>query len=1117
MDENFFFNFIDSAPIGILVFDSKFGITAVNNNFFGFKGVKKNVPDLLVGNNILTKEVFEKADLKKEIESIKTGNSFEKHLYVSKTIKGEKLTVLIKGAPIFDEDEFRGGLLLLEDIKGEEAPVKEVVNDQKDYYSFLSNVTHLFLLAGADGNIIHKSISEKADFLKTIYNSKSTSINKLFSNENDFPFNEYYARAKKSNSIIEKYFTINNSNQTIVLRAVFLPYPSKAAPVLAVFVDEFKYEIAEPKENSEELTELKNYYSMTSKIVDAIVGLDIQGKINYWNEAAQGLFNYSKSEVYGKFIGKVLPPLTENYFEKLKDEIIKSKGWQGEIRGEKASQLRIYNVRIKYVDDIDNACFVMLCSDVTDRAFSERELRRSEERYRNIVTNSHEFICTLDLNGRVTYANPEFIKKLEFSKDELAKINLKDFVEEGFIQKTGLKLKELSRRKEDSIEMPLRTKTGKSIIALVSFNAVLNYNNEPLYYNAILTDITQKKEAEKDLLLTRSVFEASKDGIGLILNRKLILLNDAFAQMFGYKTSELIDKDPLSLVSSDDFERITGYIDARVKGLDAPALYECKVVKKDGTKFYISNSVSSYEIENKTFILWVSRDITETMIVQKTIQESEERYRSITENIDEAFWTADKIDNNAYTVFYTSAISKITGYSNEKFISNKHLWRQIIHPDDFKDVISKLRRFYKDSTRTNLEIEYRILNNLGNIIWIRNKINLLRDGSGNVRKIFGLVGDITIQKYAEEELKKSTDSLKQLNDTKDRFLSIISHDLRTPFTSILGFTDILLNDKEMEPQKQKEYVTFIQDSSKSMLALVNSLLDWTRLQTGRMKFEPDRTNASFIIRRAIQMQAGMAISKNISLLYDDASSYYIHADEGLLLQVFNNLISNAIKFCHNGGVISVHALPLIDKRQVRFSVKDNGVGMKENDVQKLFKVDTKYTTPGTEGEKGTGLGLSLVYDIVQKHGGDIWVKSTFGLGTEMFFTIPISSTNILLVDDVKTDRMLYSKLFKSLIPGYTVTEAGDGQEAFELIKLTSPALVISDHKMPIMNGYELVKQINLSDLKLKPPVIILSSDINAAVEEEYRELGVEYIFQKPVNLNAFKLAIEKCLRRMTSD
>lgn len=210
---------------------------------------------------------------------------------------------------------------------------------------------------------------------------------------------------------------------------------------------------------------------------------------------------------------------------------------------------------------------------------------------------------------------------------------------------------------------------------------------------------------------------------------------------------------------------------------------------------------------------------------------------------------------------------------------------------------------------------------------------------------------------------------------------------------------------------------------------------------------------------------------------------------------------------------SSYAFVDIDKRQVQFSVEDNGVGMQKEDIAKLFKVDAKFTTPGTAGEKGSGLGLSLVADIVRKHGGDIWVESQLGQGSKFFFTIPIASTNILLVDDIKTDRLLYSKLIKNLVPQYKIIEAENGKVALDLIKQNSPVLVISDHKMPVMTGYDLVKQLNITDLRYKPPVIILSSDINDTVQSEYRELGVEYIFQKPVNLSDFKNAIQMALRK----
>ncbi|MCF8266918.1 MAG: response regulator, partial [Ignavibacteriales bacterium] len=180
---------------------------------------------------------------------------------------------------------------------------------------------------------------------------------------------------------------------------------------------------------------------------------------------------------------------------------------------------------------------------------------------------------------------------------------------------------------------------------------------------------------------------------------------------------------------------------------------------------------------------------------------------------------------------------------------------------------------------------------------------------------------------------------------------------------------------------------------------------------------------------------------------------------------------------------------------------------------KLFKIDSKFTLEGTSGEKGTGLGLSLVTEIVNIHGGEIWVESKFGSGSKFLFTIAVSSAEIHIVDDSRTDRILYSKLLRSIMPKYHITESTNGLEALEYLQTATPAIIISDHGMPVMNGLEFVKKIMESDFRYKPPVIILSSDLTRTLTEDYRESGVDFVFTKPVNLSAFKIAIEKSLKK----
>jgi CheY-like chemotaxis protein len=310
-----------------------------------------------------------------------------------------------------------------------------------------------------------------------------------------------------------------------------------------------------------------------------------------------------------------------------------------------------------------------------------------------------------------------------------------------------------------------------------------------------------------------------------------------------------------------------------------------------------------------------------------------------------------------------------------------------------------------------------------------------------------------------------------------------------------------------------QYVEFIRESSKSMLSLVNSLLDWTRLQTGRIRFEPERIEIHTIIENSLNALSGVAFQKNIEIVSKVKDDVFVYVDKDLLLQVFNNLLSNAIKFTPKYGSIIISVAQSPRMRFLEFSMKDTGMGIKPENLQKLFRIDTKFSSEGTEGEKGTGLGLSLVSEIIEKHGGNIYVESEFGKGSTFKFTLPVASANILLVDDSKTDRLLYSKILKNITSDYEIEIASDGKEALEKILASPPALVITDHLMPQMNGYQLVTELKKAYLKVKPPVIILSGDIDRNSIDEYRELGIEYVFHKPVDLTSFKNAVEKSLRK----
>jgi CheY-like chemotaxis protein len=246
------------------------------------------------------------------------------------------------------------------------------------------------------------------------------------------------------------------------------------------------------------------------------------------------------------------------------------------------------------------------------------------------------------------------------------------------------------------------------------------------------------------------------------------------------------------------------------------------------------------------------------------------------------------------------------------------------------------------------------------------------------------------------------------------------------------------------------------------------------------------------------------------------SSHNLFVDKNLALQVFNNLLSNAVKFSKRGDSITIAAQPSSTLRFMQFSVKDTGRGIKPDNLGKLFNVETKFTSEGTAGERGSGLGLSLVKEIIVKHGGTIDVKSEFEKGSEFIFSLPVASAKILLVEPNKRDRILYSKILMNIASDYAVSIVSNGSEALERIISSPPALVITEHQMPVMNGYNLVRELIKNGLKSATPVIVLTSSIERAAHQQYTELGIEHIFTKPVNLRSFKEAIEKSIRKSIS-
>ena len=243
---------------------------------------------------------------------------------------------------------------------------------------------------------------------------------------------------------------------------------------------------------------------------------------------------------------------------------------------------------------------------------------------------------------------------------------------------------------------------------------------------------------------------------------------------------------------------------------------------------------------------------------------------------------------------------------------------------------------------------------------------------------------------ANEALRKSEKNLMELNATKDKFFSIISHDLKNPFSSLLSISDLMVesfNDTEREDHKAG--FRKINQSVKHLLDLLENLLTWSRSQRGRIKYDPVKFNLSSLVQENINLHRLLAEKKGIMLLSSDQDEVYAYGDRDMINSVIRNLVTNAVKFTDRDKKVEIQLKP--GEKEIEVAIVDEGIGINSEQLEKLFRIDEKFKSTGTAGEKGTGLGLIICREFVEKNGGEISVQSAPGKGSVFSFTVPMAN------------------------------------------------------------------------------------------------------------------------------
>ncbi len=318
-------------------------------------------------------------------------------------------------------------------------------------------------------------------------------------------------------------------------------------------------------------------------------------------------------------------------------------------------------------------------------------------------------------------------------------------------------------------------------------------------------------------------------------------------------------------------------------------------------------------------------------------------------------------------------------FRSEEALQRPELYFKIIHPDDLPLLFEA---YNADSFRKNhkLDVEFRVFSPQNEVITLWGRTFPVFNLQKQVYRVIGVASDISKQKKIENDLR-------ELNVDKDKFFSIIAHDLRNPLNNLLGFSHLLIdNFKEYNEEKKLNFLSIIQQTAKSTSLLLDNLLEWSRLQTGRISAKPARYFLKPQVDECIQLLHSAALAKKISVLTEMDMSVTFYADCNMISTVLRNILSNAVKFTPIGGEISVEAS--VNTNFVVIKISDTGVGMSDLELKNLFLLNKSLSAKGTEGEVGSGLGLILCQEFVKKNRGSIDVKSKPGVGSTFVISLP---------------------------------------------------------------------------------------------------------------------------------
>jgi PAS domain S-box-containing protein len=602
----------------------------------------------------------------------------------------------------------------------------------------------------------------------------------------------------------------------------------------------------------------------------------------------------------------------------------------------------------------------------------------------------------------------------------------------------------------------------------------------------------------------------------------------------------------LSDYSMPQFSAMAALQALKESGLDIPFLVISGTIGEETAVTALKAGAHDFLLKGKLarLIPAVERELRDAE-TRRSRHEAELRYKLLVEQLPIIVYV-NPINEMGSTTYVSPQIQTVLGYLPEEWLSDPDFWQKRLHPDDREAVLANLER--SDLTGTPFDMEYRMLARDGRVVWFQDQTVLVRDPNGQPLYWQGLKIDITKRKQAEDEILKLNAELEQRVEertreleralhAKDEFLANMSHELRTPLNAILGLSESLI-ELAAGPltEKQNRYVGMISESGNHLLSLINDILDLAKIEAGQIILNISEVDLKQVCQASLRMINELAHKKNQQItLQIDEEIGPVWVDERRLKQVLVNLLSNAVKFTPENGKLGVEVQADREEKRIMITVWDNGIGISESDLTRLFQPFVQLDSGLAREVTGTGLGLSLVAQMVRLHGGSVAVESRLGQGSRFAVTLPwepalvsdamlrLKSTGkfraikpdekdrpvILLIEDTKEVTMMIVDYLE--MAGYQIITAADGLTGIEQAKNKHPALILMDIQLPGMDGLEATRRLRADSEFRTIPIIALTALAMRGDRERCLAAGATDYLAKPVSVKKLVKMIEEYL------